>query len=234
MAKGNRGGNGARESRKVRRATEAEKGNASGETVQSTVNPFANPGQAAIASATNLPSAGTVSTNGPDAIRDQQREAASLAKFPAPEARKAADKAAEEAAKAAADEAAKEGPAKPKKGARESSPKHRALNLDETQSEAATPGVFGQVDHAQVNHTRAEHPHTVGGPSAHIEGPSPRRISDVDDEADVMEQIRLENKADNLYLMRRQERASEKPREYVIQSINARLVEVQGAPILPE
>lgn len=118
--------------------------------------------------------------------------------------------------------------------------KKRAQTLSEKQREDGDAltrdqlGVTGQVDHAILNHRRAEHAHNGGGPKARIEGPAPVRLKALQSDEQVLETLRLETKADNLYFMRREERESDEPRPWVIDAINARLREVQGDPILPE
>lgn len=160
------------------------------------------------------------SSNSADKRSDEARLARSAQRFPGDPK----DKAAAKRTASTSGEAESKGKKEPA----------RAKSLDDVQGEQPKAAVFGQVDHAQANHTRAEHEHTVADNATRVEGPAPRRLSDAASEADVLEQIRLETKADNLYFLRRQERGSDAPREHVIASINARLLEVQGAPILPE
>lgn len=92
----------------------------------------------------------------------------------------------------------------------------------------------GNIDHAIVNHMRGEHEHGIGSPTARIEGPAPIRLANVKSDEQILEILRHEVKADNLYFMRREERESDEPRQHIIDAINARLREVQGDPILPE
>lgn len=123
--------------------------------------------------------------------------------------------------------------------ARQLSKGERAKSFDEVQRKPDQPALAGNVDHAILNHPRSEHEHRVGDAGAHIEGPAPRSLTEKvngtqrSDES-ILEQLRIETKADNLYLLRRQERESENPRDYLIKAINERLREVQGDPILPE
>lgn len=63
--------------------------------------------------------------------------------------------------------------------------------------------------------------------------PSPIRLTEVDDLAEVSEKIRMTDKADVLYLWRDQERVEAKPRQGVINLIEARLLNVQGPPLRP-
>lgn len=241
MAK-NRGGQGARESRKAKRAEERNGAVTAGEpeVQRSSVQPFQTQGPAAIADAVsgqNAPRStqrgakpqppASVSENNPDRQRELQREQNSFSKFPSPELQKA-------------DEARREKAAKASKSDEHASSKHRTKSLDEVQAEnekatVKSASAVGQIDHAALNHPRSEHEHRVGAAAAHVEGPAPRRVDKIEDESVILEQLRLESHADNLYLMRRQEREREDgAREHVIDAINARLVEVQGAPILPE
>lgn len=109
-----------------------------------------------------------------------------------------------------------------------------AKTVDDMVPAAQPAGVTSVMDHAALNHPREEHLHRPNDPGASVEGPSPRDPRLVEDMSVLMEQIRTETKADNLYLMRRKERNSKEPREHLIDAINARLREVQGEPILDE
>lgn len=246
MAK-NRGGQGARESRKAKRAEERNGATSAADPQvhRSTVDPYRTHGPAAVSAAVadqsapsstqpqgkaakNAPKPASTLPSNPDRQRELQREQNSFQKFPSPELQKADEKRREAEAKEAS-----------KSEGRESS-KGRTKSLDEVQAENEKATVksaqaTGQIDHAILNHPRSEHEHRVGAAAAHVEGPAPRRVDQIDDEAVILEQLRLEVHADNLYLMRRQEREREDgARQHVIDAINARLVEVQGAPILPE
>lgn len=111
----------------------------------------------------------------------------------------------------------------------------RAVQQEDVSPRTELSGVVASgIDHAAFNHPRSEHEHRPGEARGSVEGPAPMRLSEAADDNTILETIRKENKADALYFMRRQERESENPREWVIDSLNARLVEVQGAPILPE
>jgi len=115
------------------------------------------------------------------------------------------------------------------------SPKHRAKTVDEFHDQQVPdPAPTSVIDHGIKNHGREEHNHVPAGANSHVEGPAPRRISKIQDDDLILETLRLETKADNLYLMRREEREADKPRDYVIDAINQRLKEVQGEPILDE
>jgi hypothetical protein len=62
----------------------------------------------------------------------------------------------------------------------------------------------------------------------------PREITSFEDLDDVFEKIRTAEKADVLYAWKAQEKAAEKPRQEVIDAINARLLHVQGPPLPPD
>jgi hypothetical protein len=115
----------------------------------------------------------------------------------------------------------------------------RAATVDEIRKEQGKVDVervtaHGQIDHAALNHPREEHEHRVANLTrARVEAPTPRDITKITDQEQIAEMLRLETKADNLYFWRdEQERKAEKPRQPVIDAINARLREVQGDPIL--
>lgn len=62
----------------------------------------------------------------------------------------------------------------------------------------------------------------------------PRAITEIEDVEDIFEKIRTTEKADVLYHWKAQEKASESPRQEVIDAINARLLYVQGPPLPPD
>ena len=87
------------------------------------------------------------------------------------------------------------------------------------------------IEHGSTNHPRSEHQHRPEGVRASTEGPAPRPASLAGDLSTLLEQLRNETKADNLYYLRAREREQAEPREDVIDAINQRLREVQGEPI---
>lgn len=152
---------------------------------------------------------------------DQSRERTSRGKFPvgesAAKAREKAEKPSPTARKAAS-------------AAQKAEPKR----AQDAVPQVGPANVTAVMDHGALLHPREEHLHRPGEAETRTEGPTPRDPRLVEDENALLEQIRAETKADNLYFMRRRERASAEPRESVIDSINQRLREVQGEPILDE
>lgn len=120
---------------------------------------------------------------------------------------------------------------KAKDSSRKSEPKGKSLTVDDVAENVAPNQTVQTIEHGATAHPRSEHEHRPGGTRATVEGPAPRhpRLA-VDDNA-LLEQIRLENKADSLYYIRQKEREAPEPRDSVIDAINARLREVQGEPI---
>jgi hypothetical protein len=119
---------------------------------------------------------------------------------------------------------------------RSSAPKGKAINQEDIavgpfQGPTDKIGVTSNIDHGALNHPRSESPHVVGEGRAAVEGPVPMHPRLIDDPAVLLEQLRLETKADNLYLQRQRERDSDEPRQHVIEAINQRLREVQGEPL---
>jgi hypothetical protein len=171
----------------------------------------------------------SVAEGNPDRQRELSREQTSLNKFRTPTTDKEAEARAEKSSRA------QQSSAKTKGKGKAAAEQGRTKSLDELQGPIPKASFTSQIDHALVNHPRSEHDHRPGAAAATVEGPAPKRIADETDDKLILEQLRLETKADNLYWLRRQERERDDgARQHVIDAINLRLREVQGDPILPE
>jgi hypothetical protein len=106
--------------------------------------------------------------------------------------------------------------------------------------EEAPPNITvqGQIDHAALNHTREKDGnHKLSSFSGRTEArgstPWPADITQ-EDERVAAEMIRTTDKADILVKWRKDERASDEPRQSIIDLIYQKLLRVQGPPLPPE